>query len=117
MKKNKLALIVRTDLGMGTGKIVAQTGHAVAQTMIDCERTQEFNDWLNSGMKKVTVGVDSEERLLQAVEKARHHKIPYVLIKDAGLTQVEPGTFTVAAIGPAKDKRIEKVTGSLKLLP
>eukprot|EP00434_Breviolum_minutum_P041405 symbB.v1.2.036829.t1/scaffold5292.1/size28769/2 len=38
-------------------------------------------------------------------------------IQDAGHTEVEPGTTTVLAIGPAGGKQLDEVTGHLKTLP
>jgi len=114
MKKDKMMIIMRTDLEMGVGKMIAQAGHAIVNVLTS--NTVGIDNWFGTGMKKVCVGADSEEVLLQCVAKAQELGIPAALISDEGLTQIEPGTKTCAAIGPAKDKQIEKVTGSLKLL-
>jgi PTH2 family peptidyl-tRNA hydrolase len=42
--------------------------------------------------------------------------LPVELIRDAGRTQVEPGTVTCCAVGPADSARIDAVTGELSLL-
>lgn len=115
-KKDKMMIVMRTDLGMGTGKMIAQAGHAIIDVLISPDASF-LSTWFDTGMKKVCVAAESEEQLLQAVAKAQELGIPAALTTDSGLTQVEPGTKTCAAIGPAKDKLIEKVTGSLKLLP
>ena len=36
---------------------------------------------------------------------------------DAGRTQLEPNTFTVVAIGPDKEDRIDKITGKDGVCP
>jgi len=120
-KKPKMMLVVRTDLGMGTGKIAAQTGHAVTMAVLNNanktgDQLEVFLEWYRGGMKKVCVGIDGEAALFQVIERSRLHKVPASLVQDAGLTQNEPGTYTCCAVGPAKDKTIEKITGSLKLL-
>jgi len=115
MKKDKMMIVMRTDLDMGTGKMIAQAGHAIIGVLTKGIVAYP-ETWFETGMKKVVVAADSEEVLLQIIAKAKELDIPVYLVTDSGLTQVEPGTKTCAAIGPAKDKLIEKVTGSLPLL-
>jgi PTH2 family peptidyl-tRNA hydrolase len=38
------------------------------------------------------------------------------MISDAGRTQVDPGTITVLGVGPDASEKINKITGSFKLL-
>ena len=40
----------------------------------------------------------------------------FVLLVDAGLTQIPPGTITVLGIGPVAVEKLEKVVGKLKLV-
>ncbi|OTF74079.1 peptidyl-tRNA hydrolase 2, mitochondrial-like protein [Euroglyphus maynei] len=49
------------------------------------------------------------------MNNARKNGLISVLIRDAGRTQVESGTKTAIAIGPAKGSLIDQVTGHLKL--
>ena len=37
-------------------------------------------------------------------------------VRDAGRTQLDPGTRTVAAVGPGPSVEIDRITGGLKLL-
>ena len=60
--------------------------------------------------------VKSLKELKLLYRKAKRLKLPCALIRDAGLTQVKPGTITCLGIGPAEDKKIDKITGKLKLL-
>ncbi len=59
--------------------------------------------------------VKGQRELLELYENAKK-RMPVSLIKDAGLTQVEPGEPTCIAIGPWEEKDIDLVTGKLKLL-
>ena len=67
-------------------------------------------------MKKVVLKVSSEKELKDICKLARDEKLKCEIIRDAGLTQVEPGSITALGIGPADDKKIDKITGKLKLL-
>lgn len=63
----------------------------------------------------MTLKVNSEEELLAIVREARANGLIGVVISDAGRTQIDPGTKTVAGIGPGPSDIIDKVTGHLKL--
>lgn len=69
-----------------------------------------------SGSAKIVVAVNSESEMLSLRDKAKGMNIPYYLVRDAGRTQVDPGTMTVCAIGPAKVSDVDEVTGKLSLL-
>lgn len=111
-------MVVRRDLGMGTGKIAAQVAHAAVMA---AERTKEkkpewFYDWFEGGQAKVVVKVQSLDELMGVRKHAESLKLPVVQVNDSGLTQIPPGTTTCIGIGPAPSDLIDKVTNSLKLL-
>lgn len=118
MEEYKQVILVRTDLKMGTGKKCAQTSHASVSSS-DLVRVQNkllWKKWKDSGQKKVVLKISSKEELIEIVKKLENNKIPYFLVKDAGLTQLPPGTITALGIGPAKSSDLDKITGDLKLL-
>ncbi|MEK6820876.1 MAG: aminoacyl-tRNA hydrolase, partial [archaeon] len=102
-------LVVRNDLKMGKGKIAAQCGHASILSFLKSQERKYGNDaqdWLNEGMKKIVVKVDSEKDLLLLFEKVKRF-FPAALVSDAGHTQVEAGTKTCIGIGPAKESELQ----------
>ncbi|MEM0360144.1 MAG: peptidyl-tRNA hydrolase Pth2 [Candidatus Diapherotrites archaeon] len=111
----KQAIIVRKDLKMGAGKIAAQAAHASLAALEKTKNTEIVEKWKAEGMPKIVLKVASEKELLELFMKAKK-ELPCALIKDAGRTQVEPGTATCIAIGPAEESKINKYTGKLKLL-
>lgn len=114
--QTKLTLVVRTDLGMGRGKIAAQVAHAAVAATLASLASPEFRDWLADGQPKVVLRASDEEQLADIAERAAAAGLPVQLVKDAGRTQVEAGTVTCCAIGPASDTKIDAVTGELALL-
>ena len=114
----KLVIVLRNDLDMSVGKMVAQAGHAVMQSSLEARKTHPtwFNEWIREGQKKVALRVSSEDELLKLVKKAESLGLPFSLIRDMGLTELPPGTVTTAGIGPAPSKLVDKVSGRLKLL-
>lgn len=56
--------------------------------------------WEDYGQPKVVVKVDSEEDLLQLMQKALSMGLNASVVRDAGRTQIAPGSKTVLAIGP-----------------
>ncbi|OIO27730.1 aminoacyl-tRNA hydrolase [Candidatus Micrarchaeota archaeon CG_4_10_14_0_2_um_filter_60_11] len=114
----KQAIVLRSDLEMGKGKLVAQGSHASLEAFIEAQKSSALTvaAWRSTGCKKITLKVSSEAELKELYSKAKRLKLPCSLVRDAGHTQVEPGTITALAIGPAADGTIDKVTGGLKLL-
>jgi len=111
----KQAIIIRKDLKMGKGKIAAQASHASIGAFLKA-RKSERETWLKGGMKKVVLKVNDLKELKKVHKLAKTNKLPCDLIKDAGLTQIKPRTTTALGIGPASDKKIDKITSKLKLL-
>ncbi len=109
-------LVARADLGMGRGKIAAQVAHAAVAAVLATARSRDFRAWLEEGQPKVVLRAGSEEELLAIAAKATAAGLHAELIRDAGRTQLEPGTLTCCAIGPAGSDKIDAVTGALPLL-
>lgn len=111
----KQAIVMRTDLKMGKGKIAAQACHA----SICCFKKSSKEDlrkWELSGQKKVVLKVQSEEELLELYSLFRASTLASCLITDAGHTQIDPSTKTCIGLGPGPDEEIDNLVGHLKLL-
>jgi PTH2 family peptidyl-tRNA hydrolase len=111
----KQAIVIRSDLKMGKGKIASQSAHASIASFLRADGDVR-EEWIGSGMKKVVLKVSSEKEMTMLFKAAKKERLPSELIHDAGLTQIEPGTMTALGIGPADDAKIDLVTGKLKLL-
>jgi PTH2 family peptidyl-tRNA hydrolase len=136
----KQVIIMRSDLNMRKGKMVAQGSHAVMAVFLKLMRDgQEFqnyvppeNDydltihvkkgtaeqyWLENGFKKITVKCDSEEELLSLYHTAVEMGLNCALITDRGDTEFHGvPTNTCIAIGPNYSSEIDPLTKNLKLL-
>ena len=110
----KQAIVARADLGMGEGKLAAQVAHASLQASEDA-RDRACREWKGNGQKKVVLRADSESELFALAERADIDGLPHTLVRDAGHTQLEPGTTTALAVGPAGESQIDAVTGDLSL--
>lgn len=120
----KQVIVMRTDLNMRKGKMVAQGAHASIAFLRELVLYDDFMSgipsqvfrWLEGGMTKICVRVDSEEELLAIEEKAKLAGLLVHLIVDAGHTEFDGPTRTCLAIGPASAELIDEITGELKLL-
>ena len=112
----KQVIILRKDLQMRKGKMVAQGAHASLKATLDNIDSKDTKEWLNTGMKKICVSCMSEKELIDLHNKALAAKLPCSIILDSGLTEFNSPTLTAVAIGPAKDEDIDKITEALKLL-
>lgn len=118
LEEVKQVIVVRQDLEMGKGKLAVQVAHAAVEGYIKASKYKPewVKEWLKQGQKKVVVKVGSLEELLNIFNEARKHNLPTSIIKDAGKTQLKPGTITCIVLGPAPSRILDKITGKLKLL-
>lgn len=133
----KQVIVVRKDVKMPAGKILAQVSHAsmatilhlVKTTTVDGIETRSFTldptnsvdravqEWLDGSFTKVVVGVETEAELLQLYADAEALGIPCSKIVDSGRTVFKGiPTLTCCAFGPAYSDVLHGLTGHLKLL-
>jgi len=60
----KQVIILRKDLNMRKGKMVAQGAHASLQAVLLNLTSDDVDWWRNNGMKKICVSCDSEQELI-----------------------------------------------------
>lgn len=135
--KSKQVIVIRKDLNMRKGKMIAQGSHASMKVILDrmveselkyssgdkdwilyhVKKNSAIKDWLKGSFTKICVSVDSEEELLNIYNQAKKEDVICSLITDIGLTEFDGvPTITCCAIGPAWDFEVDKITGHLKLL-
>lgn len=112
----KLVMVIRTDLHMGRGKMAAQAAHAAVAAALASAGSADFAAWLSDDQPKVVLRADSPDDLASVMALAVQAGLPVEVVRDAGRTQVAPGTVTCCAIGPADSARLDAVTGDLRLL-
>jgi peptidyl-tRNA hydrolase, PTH2 family len=114
----KQAIVVRTDLKMGKGKVAAQVAHASLSAAEEARerKAKWYEGWKREGQAKIVLRAESEDELRDLLQKARSAGLPASLIEDRGLTQLEPGTVTCLAVGPGPDPEVDAITGKLRLL-
>ena len=138
----KQVIVMRKDLNMRKGKMIAQGAHASMKVIVDLfkvsyidayNKDEEYDrfieykfatvadspldNWLSGLFKKITVSVDSENELIEIYNKAKEANMLCSMIEDAGITEFGGVvTKTCCCIGPALSSDIDKITGHLKLL-
>jgi PTH2 family peptidyl-tRNA hydrolase len=103
---------------MSVGKMIAQACHAAVEANEQGKKLKHkaWRRWKDEGAKKVALEVNSLEELEEIAMKAKELDIVNVLIHDAGLTEVPPGSVTALGLGPDISDKIDKVTGYLSLI-
>ena len=138
----KQIILVRTDLGMSKGKMISQGAHASLKAILDlgqyihscdvdgsrivegwninyttCIDYEAITEWLRGSFTKICLRVETEQQLVELIEKAKAAGLVTSLITDAGKTEFNGvPTVTCGAIGPADSTRIDPITGHLRPL-
>ena len=126
MSAVKQVIVMRNDLGMRKGKMIAQGAHASIAFLTRRLKSASHNGpwhpnayathvasllgpeiaWIEGSFAKVCVKVGSEAELLEIFQKAKDAGLEAHLITDSGLT----------GIGPDLSEKIDPITGHLTLL-
>lgn len=125
-------IVMRNDLKMRKGKMIAQGAHASMKVLLDravwtnltadaprltVDVSEVEREWYFGIFTKVCVRVESEEELDDVYEKAKAAGLPCALIVDAGKTEFNGvPTKTCCAIGPCRPSDVKDIVGHLKLL-
>lgn len=114
----QMSLVVRSDLKMSTGKIGSQCAHAavICYTKAEKSKPQHLEAWLNLGQPKVVLRVGSQSEIEYLSKLASEKNVVNGIVRDAGRTEILPGTVTVLGIGPDVKSKVDELTGKLKLL-
>jgi PTH2 family peptidyl-tRNA hydrolase len=125
--EHKQVIVLRKDINMRKGKMIAQGAHASLRAILKLGYQQgasfvipldeRLAPWLLGRFKKICVSVSSEGELLAVHEKAQAAGLITSLIQDAGLTEFGGvPTYTSVAVGPDRSDRVDAITGELPLL-
>jgi len=125
-------IVLRKDLNMRKGKMVAQGAHASLGGVLMGRTIHERDDgtfelhvplspalhaWLTGRFTKICVSVKDEQELFDLHRRALEAGIPVCLIQDAGLTEFGGvPTYTGLALGPETEETLSPLTGHLPLL-
>ena len=127
MRAAKQVIVIRKDLNMRKGKMIAQGAHACLKVLLDrgamsphglaLPLDEPTRAWLGGRFTKVCVSVDSEAALDAIVARANGSGVPCALIVDSGATEFHGvATKTCCAVGPAWAEDVDAITGDLPLL-
>ena len=101
---------------MSPGKAAAQSGHATLGAYRRGRRLcpGAVRDWLRIGQMKITVKCPTLQQLLELEETCAAAGLNTYLIRDAGHTEIDPGSRTCLAVGPAPASVMDPLTRHLK---
>jgi PTH2 family peptidyl-tRNA hydrolase len=124
--EHKQVIVMRKDLNMRKGKLVAQGAHASMGAILSlCKQDgdrlvldmdERTKPWLTGRFKKICVYVNTEQELLDLYQQAHTAGLVCSLIKDAGLTEFGGvATYTAVAVGPDREDKIDALCKHLPL--
>ena len=114
----KQVIILRKDLNMRKGKMVAQGAHASLGAIIDAGLDDaRVKAWMGGNYAKICVSANSAEEIAALSTQAVKQGLISFLVTDSGLTEFHGiPTITALAIGPDISEKIDPITGELPLL-
>lgn len=109
-------LVINVDLDMSVGKLVAQAAHG-AVALVQGQERERLKRWEEEGNTKIAVGASTVQlKSLIATLGSEEVQVPCFVVRDAGLTEITPGSVTCVAIGPCAPTDVPDVVLQLPLL-
>lgn len=138
-RRVKQVIVMRTDLNMRKGKMIAQGAHASMAFMtkhakmrdgweysssgaymifpLHPDHVQAAIKWIEGSFTKIAVKANSDEHLFEVYQNAKDANLPVEIITDTGATEFNGvPTITCIAIGPTWSDLIDPITKDLVLL-
>jgi peptidyl-tRNA hydrolase len=118
-------LIIKKSVKITPGKMGVQCGHATEMVAHQychdlqypipgdhdqLERAKNYREWLKESRRKILKEA-SDSKFEQVKEEQFHF-----LVKDAGLTQLEPGSETIIAVWPMRRSQTPKFIHRMRLV-
>ncbi len=113
--EQKMVIIIPKKPAMSVGKVASQAAHAAMVAGLKSQQQPGFVSWLLGGMKKIVLQCNHQADLSDLEIEARDIGLVTHLVFDEGHTEVEFGSATALAIGPASEILIDTITGHLSL--
>lgn len=125
----KMVFVVNSSLKMTTGKVASQTAHSAVSLYIKATTAgsggrprgilgsllpRDMDVWVRHGQTKVVLKGRDESHLGELERQAEQLGLATVAIRDAGRTQIAPGSLTCLAIF-GRISQLDSVTGQLPL--
>lgn len=118
-KKQKIVIVIRRDLDLSPGKLIAQAVHAALRVGKLPQYPSQFSSVADEAFGPepicIVCYVKREKDLISLGERAVLAGLPCGLQTDAGFTEVEKGTITALAIGPDEEEKINRITKGLQI--
>jgi PTH2 family peptidyl-tRNA hydrolase len=99
MQNPVMYIFVNKGLGMSTGKVAAQVGHAVGRSLIGTVGPNPalIHEYMEKGETKIVLEVRDTEHLLMAERYLNEHNLKTYLVIDEGRTEIAPLSPTAMA--------------------
>lgn len=115
-KSLQVSIIVRDDLKMSKGKMMAQCVHSIMMLYEKADK-MKIEKWQNMYGEKVVILRANKQKIKQLQKEGiQEYGIESFWVVDAGRTEVQEGTETVCIFEPTKSKYIQQLTRGLKLM-
>ena len=111
-----MVFIARKDLNLSAGKLAVQCSHAAVSCTLAARKTEQrlLERWKANGARKICLQADDLATLQMLAGQAQVANLITHLVKDAGHTEIPPGTITVLGIGPGPRRSIDALVKDLK---